>query len=121
MSKTVHDVRLSALRGVLKKYPSVVAFCKSAGLNPAYISQVLNGHRNMGSGYARKIEKHEGFPTGALDAPELDAATTLASLSEKELLEVFQIAAPDLSQEAAQQLIVILLSRLTSSGHGQNE
>ena len=39
---------------------SVADFCRSHDLDPSYISQLLNGHRNIGEKAARKIEALRG-------------------------------------------------------------
>ena len=46
---------------------SVADFCRSHDLDPSYISQLLNGHRNIGEKAARKIEEKAGLETGFLD------------------------------------------------------
>ncbi|MDC5565523.1 hypothetical protein NRA69_17785, partial [Acinetobacter baumannii] len=42
-------------------------YCKKNDLEPSYISQLVNGHRNIGERSARNLEKKMGLDAGALD------------------------------------------------------
>lgn len=48
---------------------SQAAFADRSGLAPSVISQLLNGHRNLGDALARKIEENIGIKRGWLDIP----------------------------------------------------
>lgn len=45
-------------------------FAKSKDLDPSYISQLINGHRNIGERSARNLENKLGLEKGALDKIE---------------------------------------------------
>ena len=42
-------------------------FCKQKNVEPSYISQLINGHRNIGERSARNLEHNLGLNPGALD------------------------------------------------------
>lgn len=42
-------------------------YCKKKDLEPSYISQLVNGHRNIGERSARNLEKKMGLNAGVLD------------------------------------------------------
>lgn len=46
---------------------NVAEFCRENDLDPSYISQLLNGHRNIGEKAARKIEEKARLEIGILD------------------------------------------------------
>lgn len=46
---------------------SAAEFCRDHDLDPSYISQLLNGHRNIGEKAAKKIEEKVGLESGYLD------------------------------------------------------
>lgn len=52
-------------------------------LDPSYMSQLLNGHRNMAETSARNIEKQLGLQHGDLDKSDLDFSPDLNQISEK--------------------------------------
>lgn len=49
---------------------NVAEFCRENDLDPSYISQLLNGHRNIGEKAARKIEEKARLEIGILDKLE---------------------------------------------------
>ena len=63
----IHAIRLQALRGEIKNFPTLVAFARHYGLDTTYISQLLHGHRNMGEKAARKLEAQLGWPPLMMD------------------------------------------------------
>lgn len=54
-------------RLINNKGKSVAEFCRENDLDPSYISQLLNGHRNIGEKAARKIEEKANLKKGILD------------------------------------------------------
>lgn len=65
------DIRRLNLRRAItnSNLGSDSAFCKEFGLDPSYISQILNHHRGYGERAARSHERKIGMPAGALDIP----------------------------------------------------
>lgn len=51
-------------------------FGRKYGIDPTYLSQILNGHRSMGEKSARKLEGQIGLESGYFDNP-LNAGRTL--------------------------------------------
>jgi SOS-response transcriptional repressor LexA len=62
------QTRKDRLKTLVDVEGSTASFARKYGLDPTYISQMLNGHRNIGEKTARKIEVATGKPTGWLDA-----------------------------------------------------
>lgn len=68
----IHELRLRALRWEIAKFPSIAAFARNYKLDVTYVSQLLNGHRNLGEKAARTLESKFGWPTMSMDFPEND-------------------------------------------------
>ena len=58
---------------------SVAEFCRENDLDPSYISQLLNGHRNIGEKAARKIEEKANLKKGILDEAEKEYESVIAT------------------------------------------
>lgn len=67
--------RRSNLKQLTDASGSISAFARKHGFDPTYISQMLNGHRNIGEKTARKLEVAAGKPPGWLDGT--DAASII--------------------------------------------
>jgi len=65
---TSEDRKIALKRLINTSGNTVADFCRSHDLDPSYISQLLNGHRNIGEKAARKIEDKADLPQGFLDA-----------------------------------------------------
>lgn len=70
----IHAIRLKALRHEVEKFPTIAAFARHFSLDSTYISQLLNGHRNLGERAARKLEAALGQPPMSLDWEDPDGA-----------------------------------------------
>ncbi|MFN5746610.1 MAG: LexA family protein [Methylococcaceae bacterium] len=68
----INAIRLNALRREISHFPTLAAFARHYSLDSTYISQLLNGHRNLGEKAARNLEVKLGRPTGSMDRPEND-------------------------------------------------
>lgn len=63
----IYQTRLKALRWELSKFPSTAAFARQYQLDVTYVSQLLNGHRNLGERAARTFEAKFGWPAMTMD------------------------------------------------------
>ena len=63
----IQTLRLTALRTEIGKFPSLAAFARHYGLDKTYISQLINGHRNLGEKAARNLETKLGWPPLTMD------------------------------------------------------
>jgi SOS-response transcriptional repressor LexA len=66
----INAIRLNALRREISHFPTLAAFARHYSLDSTYISQLLNGHRNLGEKAARNLEAKLGRPTGSMDRLE---------------------------------------------------
>lgn len=57
----VPALRVAALRRLVDAEPSIAAFARKHGLDPTYISQLLNGHRQFGERAAAKMAGQIGL------------------------------------------------------------
>lgn len=70
----IHAIRLKALRREVDKFPTLAAFARHYRLDTTYISQLLNGHRNLGEKAARNLEAKIGWTPMFMDwEPDLEA------------------------------------------------
>ncbi len=78
---------------------SQVAFAERCGLAASVISQLVNGHRNLGDAISRRIEESLSVKKGWLDVPHGESADDLdygdddrlyLSLDEKRVVELFR-------------------------------
>jgi len=65
----INEIRLKNLAKWANEEDSHAAFCKKAKIRPAYLSQLLNGHRNIGEKTARSIELETRKRKGSMDIP----------------------------------------------------
>jgi SOS-response transcriptional repressor LexA len=63
----INTIRLDALRREIRHFPTLVAFARKYGLDSTYLSQLLNGHRNLGEKAARNLEAKLGWPPRSMD------------------------------------------------------
>lgn len=64
----IHAVRLNILRREVGKFPTIAAFARHYGVDTTYISQLLNGHRNLGERAARNLEIKLGWEPMSMDS-----------------------------------------------------
>lgn len=88
MEKLTHplnDVRVANLRALVQKAGSQAKLARQhPGLDPTYVSQLLNGHRNFGEKSARKIETLLKLPYLYLDKDS--SAENTIEINESNLL-----------------------------------
>jgi SOS-response transcriptional repressor LexA len=65
----INTVRLDALRREISHFPTLAAFARHYGLDSTYLSQLLNGHRNLGEKAARNLEGKLGWAPRSMDRP----------------------------------------------------
>lgn len=70
MSNTAQDFRRANLIKLIRVIGQQKAVAKAIGATPSYISQLVTGHREIGSDTARKIEEVHGLPRGHMDWPD---------------------------------------------------
>lgn len=63
----MHAIRLKILKEKIADFPTLVSFARHYDLDTAYLSQLLNGHRNIGEKAARNLEKKIGWPAMHMD------------------------------------------------------
>jgi len=68
----INQARVKALKAVMAG-ASQKDFANQHGLDASYLSQILNGHRNLGEKAAANLEEKIGLPSGALVSPPSDA------------------------------------------------
>jgi transcriptional regulator with XRE-family HTH domain len=64
----INQLRINALRRAMGQ-TSQKDFANSCGLDASYLSQLLNGHRNLGEKAAANLEVKIGLPAGTLVSP----------------------------------------------------
>lgn len=64
----IYQQRIATLKALIGD-SSLKDFSDRHDLDPSYLSQILNGHRNMGERAAANLEKKIGLPPGALATP----------------------------------------------------
>jgi SOS-response transcriptional repressor LexA len=83
----IQNLRLQALRWEISKFPSIAAFARHYQLDVTYVSQLLNGHRNIGERAARSLEGKFGWPSLTMDLAEhdweIDPESPLANVKTK--------------------------------------
>ncbi|MFZ4653065.1 MAG: LexA family protein [Methylococcaceae bacterium] len=63
----INNKRLESLRREIQKFRSIAAFARHYELDSTYISQLLNGHRNLGEKAARNIEQKLALAPMSMD------------------------------------------------------
>ena len=63
----MNTTRLDALRREIRNFPTVAAFARHYELDSTYLSQLLNGHRNLGEKAARNLEAKLGWAPHTMD------------------------------------------------------
>lgn len=87
----IKQLRIKALRHSMGAM-SQKDFANQHGLDASYLSQLLNGHRNLGERAAASLEAKIGLPPGSLVAPSPDSGgenehEPLPQLHKKQLME----------------------------------
>ncbi len=103
----VKDVRRQHLATAIDKFGSIEALADATGTNPKHLSQLRNGHRNIGDRFARKLEAALSLAPNAWDAPSpVDySSAVLASAGEDELLEAVTAALGTISPDGKKKLL----------------
>lgn len=70
------EIRVQKLRDLVEQAGGIAAFARrNNGVDPTYVSQLLNGHRSFGEKAARNMEQKVGLQYGYFD--RLDVATSV--------------------------------------------
>ena len=104
----INQTRVKALKAVMAG-ASQKDFANQHGLDASYLSQILNGHRNLGEKAAANLEDKIGLPKGSLvspPAPEEQAPITPAA-SATEQLKLALAKVKGLSDEARNRLLAV--------------
>lgn len=91
MTAPIHDTRRSNLRaliGIPPKHGDTARFARKHDLDPNYLSQLLNGHRNMGEKAARELEQKVGLAPMTLDSVDHGAVREPAGRYMTEIKQV---------------------------------
>lgn len=103
-------IRVQNLRRLVEQAGGPASFSrKHLGIDPTYVSQLLNGHRNFGERAARNMEDKMGVDRGFLDLSPADGISPAA----KSLVDTATRLAQQgkLSDEQAKLFEQLLLSQ----------
>lgn len=101
----INRIRVNALKAVMAG-ASQKDFANQHGLDASYLSQILNGHRNLGEKAAANLEEKIGLPKGSLVSPGApDTQTTLAAGSAAEQLRLALSKVKGLSENVRGRLL----------------
>lgn len=96
MNDPIRARRIKKLSTMVSEAGGPAEFSRAhAGVDPTYVSQLLNGHRSFGDRAARNMEEKIGKPPGWLDQDHSGAGLTH---DEQTLLHGFRVA--DASEKA---------------------
>lgn len=87
----IREIRRRRLAAIVADYGKSVDFARAYGIDPTYLSQILNDHRKVGEKSARNLETKIGLPKGALDGDSKNPITAndlLQQLSREEFLSL---------------------------------
>lgn len=65
----IYELRLETLKKVIGN-DKASEFCQKYNISPSFISQILNGKRNIGDTAALSLEQDLGLPAGTISAPQ---------------------------------------------------
>jgi hypothetical protein len=86
------DLRREKLKAIIAGFRTLKDCGEALGVEPVVLSQLKNGHRNVGQAIARRIEAKLGKPRGWMDTPDDPTASMLAALgADKMLLQLIDI------------------------------
>jgi phage repressor protein C with HTH and peptisase S24 domain len=102
----IKQIRVKALKAVMAG-ASQKDFANQHGLDASYLSQILNGHRNLGEKAAANLEEKIGLPSGSLVSPvALESQTPPApGLSAMDQLKQSLAKVKGFSPEARQRIV----------------
>lgn len=102
----INQQRVNALKAVMAG-ASQKDFANQHGLDASYLSQILNGHRNLGEKAAANLEEKIGLPSGSLVNPAaLEKSTSPnAGLSAIEQLKLSLAKVKGFSSEARDRIV----------------
>jgi transcriptional regulator with XRE-family HTH domain len=104
----INQTRVKALKAVMAG-ASQKDFANQHGLDASYLSQILNGHRNLGEKAAANLEDKIGLPKGSLVSPTSpeEQAPTASGASATEQLKLALAKVKGLSEEARNRLLAV--------------
>ncbi|MEN4753011.1 MULTISPECIES: XRE family transcriptional regulator [Pseudomonas] len=103
----INKLRADALKALMAG-ASQKDFANRHGLDASYLSQILNGHRNLGEKAAANLEEKIGLPSGSLVSPaasETSATAVKAGLSALEQLKQSLAKVKGFSNEARDRIV----------------
>ena len=113
----VHEMRRVHLQRLIQEYAGgeQKAFAKRTGCSVGYISQVINGFRNLGPSVARRIEAALQQPRGAMDRDPAELPPEAVELARE------WMALPAEAKEEVRAYIRVkrLVGKLTDSADGK--
>lgn len=77
----VYEMRQAILKKIIGD-KNIKDFADQYGLNPSYVSQLLNSVKALGDGAAIKMETSIGLPAGTLSAPRIEHASEFEAAPE---------------------------------------
>lgn len=106
MDMDINKLRANALKAVMAG-ASQKDFANQHGLDASYLSQILNGHRNLGEKAAANLEEKIGLPSGSLVSPVMPetSAPVKAGLSALEQLKQSLAKVKGFSNEARERIV----------------
>jgi len=112
----IRRLNLDRLIGNHGVHGRIAQFAKANGIDPSYLSQLLNSHRNMGEKAAQTLEDALKLPRGSLDKPlNEEVANAAAEQIARDLgseaitlLELYKAASPELRTAALRVLEIPL-------------
>ncbi|MNJ18696.1 LexA repressor [compost metagenome] len=102
----INQQRVNALKAVMAG-ASQKDFANQHGLDASYLSQILNGHRNLGEKAAANLEEKIGLPSGSLVNPAAlkESTSPKAGLSAIEQLKLSLAKVKGFSSEARDRIV----------------
>lgn len=106
----INQIRVEALKAVMAG-ASQKDFANQYGLDASYLSQILNGHRNLGEKAAANLEDKIGLTAGALVSPprredQADASTPVNSAADL-VRQMLAKQGKSLTEQARRRLLAV--------------
>lgn len=115
----IRQTRVRVLRKAVEDLGGAAAFSRAhPGVDPTYISQLLNGHRAFGEKAARRMETLCSWPAGFLDGGYTNQLQSSPNHNTK-ALEDFQ-AAMNVGDELERNILLSTISTIINS-HKKDE
>ncbi|MGM8935093.1 hypothetical protein ACS8E9_09450 [Pseudomonas neustonica] len=109
-----NELRIATLRRIMGRMGNK-EFGEQFGIEPSYISQLLNGHRSFGEKAARNMEIKIGVPPGTLTSPVNENGAAIESAPEDVSFEM----AAELFSQATPRTQKVLNEIMDSANKGE--